>query len=254
MDSGDDSSSLGYVIAGLGPITAGAALTSVRGDVDNANLALVLVLVVVTAGAIGGRGPGLFAAVVTALSYDFFLTKPYLSIHIESTDDIETTIILLVIGLVVGQIGVVARRRRMAAQRGSDEIARLHRVAERAATGVSVDELTVDVCDEVKDLLGLESCTFERAPFGFPLARLERGGAITGSSEHRFVAGAFALPREGVEIPVLGRGAQVGRLVLEPGELPTRGVTVEQRIVAIALSDQLGAAMAPVDGNRSASE
>lgn len=254
MERGDEGTSLGYVIAGLGPIAVAAALTLVRDDVASANLALVMVLVVVVAGAVGGRGPGLFAAVVTTASYDFFLTKPYLSMQIESTDDVETTIILLVIGLVVGQIGIVARRRRQAAQRGSDDIARLHRVAELAASGASVDELTAAVCAELEDLLGLESCTFERAPFGFPLARLERGGAVTGSSEHRFVAGAFALPGEGVEIPVLGRGAQVGRLVLEPGEAPARGVTVEQRIVAIALSDQLGAAMAPADGDRPASQ
>jgi hypothetical protein len=248
MSSPDDRSTVGYVIAGIGPIAVAALLTLVRDDVDNANLALVMVLIVVTAGAVGGRGPGLFAAVVATLSYDFFLTRPYLSMQIDSTDDIETTIILLVIGLVVGQIGVVARRRRSEAERGSEEIARLHRVAERAASGTSIDDLVTDVCGEVEELLHLERCTFESPPLGPPLARLERGGAVTGTSERRFVGGAFALPAEGVEVPVLGRGRQLGRLVLEPGDDPSRGVSVEERIVAIALSDQLGAAMAASDG------
>jgi hypothetical protein len=121
-------------------------------------------------------------------------------------------------------------------------------VAERAASGTSIDDLVTDVCGEVEELLHLERCTFESPPLGPPLARLERGGAVTGTSERRFVGGAFALPAEGVEVPVLGRGRQLGRLVLEPGDDPTRGVSVEERIVAIALSDQLGAAMAASDG------
>jgi hypothetical protein len=247
MSTRDDRTPVGYVIAGLGPIAVAALLTLVRNDVESANLALVMVLVVVTAGAVGGRGPGLLAAVVTTLSYDFFLTRPYLSMQIDSADEIETTLILLLIGLVVGQIGVVARRRQSQAERGSEEIARLHRVAERAASGTSVEDLVADVCREVEELLHLERCTFERPPLGPPLARLERGGAISGTSERRFVGGAFALPAEGVEVPVLGRGQEVGRLVLEPGEHARQGVSVEEGIVAIALSDQLGAAIAASD-------
>jgi hypothetical protein len=248
MGTRDARTSVGYVIAGIGPIAVAGLLTLVRDDVDNANLALVMVLLVVTAGAVGGRGPGLFAAVITTLSYDFFLTKPYLSLTIDGADDIETTIILLVIGLIVGQIGVVARRHRSEAERGSDEVARLHRVAERAAGGAPVDEVVAAVCTELTELLDLEGCVFERPPYGPPLARLERAGAVTGQTSRRFVGSAFALPSEGVEIPVLGRGQQVGRLVLDPGPDPSRGVSIEERIVAIALSDQLGAAMAASDG------
>jgi hypothetical protein len=73
------------------------------------------------------------------------------------------------------------------------------------------------------------------------LARLERNGSID-IPRHRFVRGEFALPAEGVEIPVLGRGRQFGRLVLTPE--PDVGVSIEERVVAIALSDQLGAVLA----------
>jgi hypothetical protein len=251
MGSGEDGTFVGYVIGGLGPIAVAALLTLVRGDVDNANLALILVLVVVLAGVIGGRGPGLVAALVTTLSYDFFLTRPYLSLSIDSADDVETTLILLVIGVVVGQIGVVARRRRSAAARGADEIARLHRVAERVANGAPVGEVMPEVCTELEGLLDLEGCTFEPPPVGPPLPRLERSGAVTGATTRRFVGDALALPPEGVEIPVLGRGHQLGRLVLDPGKEPARGVSIEERIVAIALSDQLGAAMAASEGETS---
>ena len=51
----------------------------------------------------------------------------------------------------------------------------------------------------------------------------------------------FELPEEGVELPVLAHGQQVGRFVLDPA--PGTGVTLEQRVVAVAISDQVGAAL-----------
>ena len=99
-----DSSVPGYVIGGLGPILVAAALVPLRNELDNTNLALALVVVVVAAALAGGRGPAVVAAVVAAMSYDFFLTRPYLSLTIDSADDVETTIFLLVIGLLVGEL------------------------------------------------------------------------------------------------------------------------------------------------------
>ena len=100
----------GYVIGGIGPIVVAAALVPLRDEIDNANLALAMVVVVVVAAAVGGRGAGLLAAVIATISYDFFLTRPYLSLTIDSADDVETTIFLLAIGLLVGEIVVRSRR------------------------------------------------------------------------------------------------------------------------------------------------
>lgn len=233
---------IGYVIAGIGPIVVAALLVPVRDDLVNTNLALILVVVVVLAAMAGGRGPGLLAAVVTTMSYDFFLTRPYLSLRIDSTDDIETTVILLVIGLLVGQLVVSARRSRRAAARGADEVARLHRVAEQAASGVPVEDIVRSVETELSGLLGLRECTFERPPFGSELPLLERTGAISGIRVRRYVGDAFALPVDGVALLVLGRGEEMGRLVLRPNA--DEGASLEERIVAVALSDQLGAALA----------
>jgi hypothetical protein len=46
----------------------------------------------------------------------------------------------------------------------------------------------------------------------------------------------------GVRLPVLGGGRQIGSLVLDPD--PSIGVSLEERLVAVALADQLGAALA----------
>jgi uncharacterized protein DUF4118 len=231
----------GYIIGGIGPIVVAAVLVPLRNELDNTNLALALVVVVVIAALAGGRGPGALAAIIAAMSYDFFLTKPYLSLTIDSADDVETTIFLLLVGLLVGEIVVRFRRTQRIAARGASEIARLHRVAELAAGGAPVEELEHTVADELLGLLDLRECFYEAAPVGRPLPRLERNGAVTGMTTHRFSGDEFVLPAE-IELPVLGRGRQLGRFVMVSS--PTAGASLEERTVAVALSDQLGAVLA----------
>ena len=72
------------------------------------------------------------------------------------------------------------------------------------------------------------------------MPRLERNGAVTGATERRFVGGELSLPPE-VELPVLGRGRELGRFVLVSDGLS--GASIEARTVAVALSDQLGAVL-----------
>jgi hypothetical protein len=238
----------GYVIGGLGPIVVAAALVPLRNELDNTNLALALVVVVVVAALVGGRGAGALAAVVAAVSYDFFLTRPYLSLTIDSADDVETTIFLLIVGLLVGEIVVRFRRSQRLVERGASEIARLHRVAELAASEMPVAELEQAVARELVGLLDLRDCSFEAVPVGRPLPRLERNGAVTGVTARRFAGDEFTLPPE-VELPVLGRGRQLGRFVLVAS--PTAGASLEERTVAVALSDQLGAVLAGENSEQS---
>jgi hypothetical protein len=183
--------------------------------------------------------------VVSTLSFDFFFTRPYLSLKIDRLADVETTLLLLVVGLVVGELVVWLHRGRREVHRGRNEIARLRRVAEHVATGAEAEDVCLVVQAELMGLLSLEDCQFEEAPFGSPLPRLERNGSIA-ATRRRFVAGEFALPAEGVELPVLGRGRQLGRFVLTPD--PDVGVSIEERVVAIALADQFGAVLAAERG------
>jgi len=239
--SGNGPFAAGLAVAALGPIVVASLLVLVRDQTVSANTALVLVVVVVVAAALGNRWTALTAAVVAAISFDFFLTRPYGSLKIDNADDIITATLLLAVGLIVGEVVVWARRGHRQSRRGRDEIERLHRVAEQVAAGHSAGDVLESVRDELTQLLSLRTCDFEQPPFGVPLPRLERNGSID-TPHRRFARGEFTLPEEGVEIPVLGRGRQLGRLVLVPE--PDVGVSIEERVVAIAISDQLGAALA----------
>lgn len=239
---------IGSAIAGLGPVLVAGALVGVRGEVDNANVALVLVLVVVGAAVTGGWQAGALAAVMSTLSFDFFHTKPYLSLTIASADDVETTLLLLLVGVGTGLLASHAQRAAAAAETGSAEIRRIHRVAELAARGAPATDVLLAAQDELSKLLELRGARFEAPPFEHELPRIERNGAVTGVTERHFARRELELPREGVQLPVLARGRSIGRFVLVP--TPETGVSLEQCIVATAIADHVGAALVIPQRNR----
>ena len=69
-------------------------------------------LVVVGVAALGSRAAGLVAAVSSAACFDYFLTAPYDQFRIGDRSDIETTVLLLLIGAAVTELasGVVGSR------------------------------------------------------------------------------------------------------------------------------------------------
>jgi K+-sensing histidine kinase KdpD len=235
-------------IAGLVPVAVGAALVSLRSELVSTNLALILVVFVVFGGVIGGRLGGALAATTAVLSFDFFLTRPYLSLHISSADDVETTLLLLLVGLIAGQLAIRSQSHRTAAERGRSEIHQLTRIADLVARGEDPADVLLAAQAELTTLLGLETCRFEAASTGTVLARLERSGAVAGRREWRFAGQDFALPKDGVELPVLSHGRPVGRFVLIPR--PDVGVSREARVVAVAIADEVGAALAQTGAER----
>jgi hypothetical protein len=237
----DAARAVGLAVAAFGPLLVAGVLVPFRDDLASANVVLVFVLVVVLGASIGTRWSGAISAVIAAMSYDFFFTRPYQSLKIDSADDLETTVLLLVIGLVVAELVTFSRRHRAASATRSDEIARLHRVAELVASDSDAEDVVLSVQAELIGLLRLHDCRFETAPYSSELPQLQRNGAIAGD-HRRWAGGNYALPDQGVAIPVFGRGREFGRLVLVPDV--SVGVSIEERVVAVALADQLGAAFA----------
>jgi hypothetical protein len=240
------SSGIDIGLGGIAPIGMAAALVAVRGHVANTNVALLLAVVVVAAGALGGRAAGMVSGLTAAASFDFFHTKPYLSLLIHDADDVEMTIMLFILGLVAGQLAWkagVAARQRDGGRGGLDQIRRL---ADQVAQGRESAEVIASARAELIDLFQLVDCQFEAAPFHdhLDLPTLERNGVVA-HRRYRMQPGGdleVELPAEGIGVPVLSRGQVVGRFVLDFG--PAAGATLEQRIVAIALADQVGASLA----------
>jgi Domain of unknown function (DUF4118) len=238
----DERRLFGLVFGGITPILLAMLLVPVRDVLSSVNIALILVVAVVAAAAVGGRLAGVVAAVMATLSFDFFHTEPYLSLRITSQDDVETALTLLGVGLLVGTVASQAHRARSSADEQRDELRSIHRVAELAASGVPAGLVVEAACSELTSLMGLRSCTFSTGPGPRDGVVLDRRGAI-GGKPRSYVATrhGFELPRTGVSIEVLDRGRLVGWLDLVP--TPGVGVPLHTRTAAVVIADQLGGAL-----------
>ncbi|MFN8034561.1 MAG: DUF4118 domain-containing protein [Acidimicrobiia bacterium] len=223
------------------PVAVALALLPFREHIRTANASLVLVVVVLLAAVFGGRTGGAVAAVVSAMSFVFFFTQPYNSLTVDSADDVETTVLLLIVGLAVGEIVLRSHRHRRAVEERTAEIGKMRRFAELAAGNEPAGRLINVVRDELTELLGLRRCRFERPPFTTRLPVLQHGRVlIPGSGDET----AWNEIGHEVELPVYGEGREVARFVLEMSARGT-GVAIppEDRALAVALADQLGAVL-----------
>jgi hypothetical protein len=103
----------------VAPLVVSAVMSMLRGSLDNTNAALVLVLLVVAAASTGIRLAGILAALSSAAWFDFFLTAPYLTFRINDRADIETTVLLVLVGAAVSEtrIGAEGSKRRRVVMR-----------------------------------------------------------------------------------------------------------------------------------------
>jgi K+-sensing histidine kinase KdpD len=238
------------VLAALAvPLALSAILVPFRTSFPNTDAALALILVVVAVAANGNRPAGMLAAISAAAWYDFFLTRPYERFVITGRTDIETTVLLLVIGVAVTELAVWGHRQHAIASRRAGYLDGINSAAQAVATGSSPSVLIDHVTHQLTQVLTLRSCRFQHgvAGIGQP-ARLRHDGSVT--AKHR----AWPVDTEGfppgtdLELLVESGGVFQGRFLMTPA--PGVRPTLEQRLLAVALADQVGAALAtshPVD-------
>jgi hypothetical protein len=145
-----------------GPIAAALVLTPWRGHLDTADNALILVVVIVAVASTGRRLAAGVAALVSALSFDFFLTRPYGSFRITSDQDLITELLLVVVGFAVGELAARGRTHRVAASERTQELALLHSVTELAASGQDSRLVIEAALVGLQQLLSLRNCHFTR--------------------------------------------------------------------------------------------
>lgn len=228
------------LIALAGPLALAAILVPFRASFRNTDAALALLLVVVAVAANGNRLAGYLSALSVAAWFDFFFTPPYERFTITRRPDVETTVLLLLIGMAVTELAVWGRRQQAAAAQRAGYLDGITAAAEAVAAGSSPSALIEQVSGQLRRLLTLRSCRFQYgvAGLGQP-ARLRHDGQVT-LGEQTWDADDQGLPGD-TELLVESGGILQGRFLLSPD--PGARPTLEQRLVAIALADQVGAAL-----------
>jgi two-component system sensor histidine kinase KdpD len=125
-----------WVVTGaLGAMALGVALIPLRSVVAASNLAFVFLAFTIVVAELGGRTPALVTALVSAMSLNFFLTEPYLTLAITKTDDVVAFFALAACGLIAAAFGRRRERLSEVAGRADRELTTLTRLIERARSG-----------------------------------------------------------------------------------------------------------------------
>ncbi len=238
----ESESGLWVAIGGIGAIALGIALIPLRSITPASNLAFVFLIFTIVIAEVGGRTAGLATAVVSALSLNFFLTEPYLTLVIQKPDDIVAFVALAVSGLIAAAFG---RRRARSSELVSGvrhDLAALERTVGGLVGGESVDA----VLEDLRRSFGLGGLVLRRADERLvaaappeyagrpaPLLELEpRTLLATDERWHRLGRRGFRLPDGGGRVR-LGADGEPFRLDLWEGD-PDGFAVDDCRALAVA--------------------
>ena len=183
---------------------------------------------------------------MSAAAFDFFLTVPFQSFRIHHQSDLTTELLFVLVGLLVGELAARGHQHRREAAEGRHGLDRIHGVAEQIVEGEAPEYVMISVAAQLDRSAG---------PAGLPLrappARRGKGAWIQTDGTVRlnpltWPTSSAGLPTNQVELPVRGGGEVLGVFVLTP--TPAQPISHERCVVAVALADQLGAALAAHPG------
>ncbi len=235
-----DRGRVAVIAALLAPPAVAAVLLPLRTHVSNTDIALVLVVVVVAVSALGSRLAGAVAALSAAVWFDFFFTKPYETFSISKSADIRTAVLLLLVGLTVSQLAARARRLEVVAITDTRYLGQLHEAAALAQRPGSANLVVDHVARQLVDLLQLRGCRFEYGKLTGHPPRLTQDGAVV-IGPRTVDVDKHGMPDEEIELRALGNGRYYGRYMMSPN--PDARPSLQARLVAVTLADQVGSAL-----------
>jgi two-component system sensor histidine kinase KdpD len=248
-------------VAAIGTAAATGLLLAFRGDVSKTNVVLAFLLVVVASAAVGGIGPGLLAAALGFLAFDFLFLPPYHTFIVAETQDYLSLGVYLVLALVVSLLVGALERRRRQAERRERETRTLFELSTSLVAHGSLDDTLHSVACTVRTLFGLAGCAIVLADGEGGTRLAASDGRLPDHLDER-LAGATAGrlvgvrgPAEGdlepgraLTIPMRAGDTLVGAMVVVAGDPGSLGFGEEERRVLATFANQ--AALAVEQGQR----
>jgi len=229
------------VAALLVPFGLALALVPFRGTFANTAAALTFLAVITAIAILGNRLCGVLALASSAIWFDFYLTKPYDFFTISHRPDLETTICIVAVGLIVNELAAANRRSYRRASQESDYVRATHQMAVMVGGDVMVAQVIEFACQCLRDVLMLRECTFESTPSGLPYARIIADGTVVHVGL-QWPTKELGIPGPRAEILAQWRGEAFGRFVLTP--TPGEPVSLDRRVVAVSLANLAAGALA----------
>jgi len=96
-----------------------------------------------------GLVPGLFAAVASALAFNFYFTHPFHTLRISSAEDVATVALLFLVALVTSQLAARMRAEARAAEKSASRNATIAGLARRLLSCSSDEQIAKVACREL---------------------------------------------------------------------------------------------------------
>ena len=142
--------------------------------------------------------------------FDFFLTEPYQRFTIADPDDIEATVLLVLIGVGVTEIARWGHRQQGRAARRSGYLEGVLGAARIVSEGHTPASTLVDVvCSQITHVLGADNCRFVTGPIhDTRIALLDHDGVVT-RGDHTVDVEKVGLPHDEYLALLVRRGPRV---------------------------------------------
>lgn len=219
----------------------------------NSPVDLLYLPAVLAAAGFYGLGPGLVAAVASALAFNFYFTQPFHTLRISSPQDIATVAFLFLVALVTSQLAARMQAERQSARKSAARNATIAGLARRLLSCSSSEQIAQVACRELGHLFGCNAVMMAGTPEPHSVAASPSHSTLTPSD---IAAAAWAIESgqpagrgtrsvvvtEWVFYPVRSDSAVLGALGLARDD-GTQPVPSDQLELLDSLIDQLALAL-----------
>ena len=195
---------VGSVSAVAMVIGLGAAMFPLRGHLSIATTALILVIPVVIAVAIGGVVAGIVATAAGFLVYDFIFIPPYNTLYVGAAENWVALVVYVIVTIVIAQVVARMNAARREARLRAAEVRRLFDLSELLVRESSVPDLLTTIVETVRRAFDLDSAAL-LLPVGEGLELVATSGAPLSELELHQVSVDRAVPVS-LEAGVVQRG------------------------------------------------
>ncbi|HSD73460.1 MAG TPA: sensor histidine kinase KdpD [Steroidobacteraceae bacterium] len=218
-------------------------------------LSLVFLVAVLVAAIRHGLAPGLLAAILASLAFNFLFTEPRLTLHVTHPSDLLSIIFFLIVSVIGGNLAARLRGQMQVTRTSAEQATLLYDFSRRIAGAISQEDLLRSTCRYLTDTLGFESVAIrsradgglgEAIGVGEPPALIDIDtAAAEWSVAHGEPAGSGTgtLPASWwLFVPLASAKRPLGVLGVNLGALKAV-LTPEQRRLLFAMRDQTAVAL-----------
>jgi len=227
LERQEDESLIYLGTGGLAAMLLGVVLVPLRDVTSASNFAFPFMALTMAVAQLGGRRSAVVTALVSVLSWDFFLTRPYLTLRIASKHEIISFVGLAACGLVAAAFGSRSRRKAVDLGATRAHLDLLHETVGLLEEPGAIEEIVSKVLEAARASLPIASLAVRDARGGLiavagkepgqvhaePALRDERL-LIERESRRLLPAQGLPLPEDGARLALISAGEQVGWLEL----------------------------------------